>query len=115
MPTTQDEKRRIWLANNYTRIQDDNNKRIESLSKPPQLTEDSKIRVHIHGFIREKVKMGISEKEILKLLRTTFKDKKYKKYEQYFENWIKDAMKNIDKKRCFKDTYPTITREEEER
>ena len=58
-------------------------------------SEDSKNRIEIQKYIKQKCMEGQNKEEISKRLNIVYGTKKYASYRQYFEVWIENAMKKF--------------------
>lgn len=57
-------------------------------------SEDTILRTELQGIIISLVRQKIDKKEIKE---TLLKNKRYSKYEIYFDTWIEDKIKNEEK------------------
>ena len=62
--------------------------------KERQASTDTDVRIEIHSEIKRLLEYGLSQKETLERLTEKFSDSKYI---CYFENWISDHFKKINK------------------
>lgn len=59
-----------------------------------QESEDTRVRKDIQAFIRKKVSEGKAREDILKRLKFVYHDKKYARYQSYFEVWVDTWLKD---------------------